>query len=304
MASSASTLNPLACSNCGSTCQLHFRTRDYNRRIGDEYFNHFLCPQCNLLFIHPTPSDLSRYYPHDYHHIPDSLDFLKVNHQHENYKIKIIQRFKLSGRLLEIGPSLGTFAYAAKLAGFEVNTIEMSEDCSRYLNNVAQIPTIHTANTDAALQTLEPFDVIALWHVIEHLIDPWTTLDHIAKCLKPGGICILAAPNPDAFQFKIMGRRWPHVDAPRHLFLIPQEVLIKRAKAYGLQLEFATTDDEGARVWNTFGWEFWLGNLVRHPRVSKILHRAGRKLARAVRRWDQHEGLGSAYTLVFRRVST
>ena len=289
------------CSICGNASHLHFQTQDYNRRIGDAHFDHFLCKQCGLLFINPVPSDLGSYYPQDYHHIPNSVDFLESNHGHELYKVEMIRRFKTSGRLLEIGPSLGTFAWAAKRAGFEVNTIEMSEDCSRYLNEVAHIPTINTADTDAALQSLMPFDVIALWHVIEHLQDPWTTLGHIARCLKPGGICILAAPNPDAFQFKAMGKRWPHVDAPRHLFLIPQKVLVERARSLGLQLEFATTDDEGARGWNTFGWEYWMGNFASRARVKKILNRVGRGLARVLRHWDRQEGRGSAYTLVFRR---
>lgn len=299
---SVSTADSPTCPNCKSACRLHFRTRDYNRRIDDQCFDHYLCKQCALLFIHPVPTDLGRYYPLDYHHIPDSVAFLEANHQHEQYKVEMIRRFKPSGRLLEIGPSLGTFAYAAKRAGFEVMTIEMSEDCSRYLNDVAKIPTVNTVDTDAALQALEQFDVIALWHVIEHLMNPWTTLAHIGKSLKLGGICVFAAPNPDAFQFKVMGKRWPHVDAPRHLYLIPQEVLVKRAQACGLQLEFATTDDEGARGWNTFGWEYWLGNFVRRPRINRVLHRIGSNLARVVRRWDQDEGRGSAYTLVFRKV--
>ena len=298
-------MNPVklspACSNCGSASKLHFKTQDYNRRISDTYFNHFLCTNCDLLFIYPVPNDLERYYPKDYHHIPDSITFLEENHSHELYKLQIILRFKQSGRLLEIGPSLGTFAWAAKRAGFEVNTVEMSEECSRYLNEVASIPTVNTADTDDALQSFMPFDVIALWHVIEHLQDPWTTLDHIARCLKPGGVCVLAAPNPDAFQFKVMGRRWPHVDAPRHLFLIPLRVLVERAQGFGLVLEFATTDDEGTRAWNTFGWEYWLGNFGWHPRVRKMMHRAGRILARMMRHWDRQEGQGSTYTLVFRK---
>jgi 2-polyprenyl-3-methyl-5-hydroxy-6-metoxy-1,4-benzoquinol methylase len=302
--SSASTIVTPSCSHCGGACKLHFVTQDYNRRIGDEHFRHYQCTQCALLFIHPVPEDLGRYYPNDYYYVPESIDFLDVNHGHEKYKIDIIRRFKTSGRLLEIGPSLGTFSYAAKLAGFEVNAIEMSTECSQYLNNVAHIPTVNTADTDAALLSLKPFDVITLWHVIEHLVDPWKTLDHIARRLKPDGICILAAPNPDAFQFKVIGKRWPHVDAPRHLYLIPQEVLVERAQMYGLTLEFATTDDEGARGWNTFGWEYWLGNFVRNPKRKAFMHRMGKKLARLVRRWDQKEGRGSAYTLVFRKAGS
>lgn len=295
-----SSVNP-PCPSCGESCCLCFRTKDYNHRIGSQYFDHFRCRNCDLLFIHPIPDDLGSFYPKGYHYIPDSLTFLEANYGHEKYKIEMIQRVKSAGRLLEIGPSLGTFAFAAKKAGFDVSTIEMDEACSRYLNEVAQIPTVNSSDTDGILETLEPFDVIALWHVIEHLVDPWATLEHIANRLKPDGICILAAPNPNAFQFKVMGRRWPHVDAPRHLFLIPQDVLEARGKELGLQLEFATTDDDGARGWNTFGWEYWLGNFSHHTRVNRVLRRVGRFLALLMKPFDQREGAGSAYTLIFRR---
>lgn len=296
-------LAPPVCSNCGGFCLKYFRTADYNRRISNRHFLHYRCKQCGLLFIHPVPSDLGLYYPGEYYHIPDSLAFLEENYSHERYKVELIQRFRPSGRLLEIGPSLGTFAFAAKRAGYEVAAIEMSAACSRYLNEIVQIPTVNTMDTVAALEAMEPFDVIALWHVIEHLVDPWAAFTAIANRLTPGGICVLAAPNPEAFQFKVMGRWWPHVDTPRHLFLIPQTVLIKRAEVCGLRLEFVTTDDEGTRGWNTFGWEFFLGNLARHPRISRMLRRVGRMLARVMRPFDRREGYGSAYTLVFRKIA-
>ncbi|GIT65471.1 MAG: hypothetical protein Ct9H300mP23_10980 [Nitrospinota bacterium] len=43
----------------------------------------------------------------------------------------------------------------------------------------------------------------------------------------------MAAPNPQAWQFHIMGKLWPHLDAPRHLYLLPAEVLTEYAKTLG-----------------------------------------------------------------------
>lgn len=287
------------CSYCNTSSKLLFRSKDYNRRISGELFSHYRCPHCGLIFISPIPEDLGRYYPQDYHFVPDDVAFLDKNISHEQYKIEIIQRYKKLGRLLEIGPSLGGFAYLAKQCGFEVEAVEMDAECSRFLNDVVQIPTVNCNDTCEALNQLDPFDVVALWHVLEHLSTPWETLECIAGKINPGGILLLAAPNPDSFQFNVMGRYWPHLDAPRHLNLIPTTVLVENMERLGMQLEMMTTSDEGGLGWNVFGWEFFfinLGHLIKVP-----LRRLGRIFAMLLRPVESMEGKGCAYTIVFRK---
>lgn len=275
---------------------------DYNRHASQMIFEHFRCPSCGLIFISPIPNDLSKYYPESYHYVPESVDFLEAGFSHERYKIEIIQRYLRGGRLLEIGPSLGCFAYLAKKSGFEVETIEMDERCSRFLNEVAEIPTVNTDDICAALPALKPFDVIALWHVVEHLANPWEILDIISKSLNSGGILVLAAPNPDSFQFHLLGRYWPHLDAPRHLMLIPQQVIVKKMESLGMKVELITTNDEGGIGWNVFGWEYFFNNLSSNRMIVKVLRRFGRTVARLLSPIEKVEGRGSAYTVVFRKV--
>ena len=78
----------------------------------------------------------------------------------------------------------------------------MDARCSDYLNNVAHIQTIHTNDTCGALRELEPFDIVAMWHVIEHLPTPWETLQSVSERVKSGGLVVLAAPNPSSFGFR------------------------------------------------------------------------------------------------------
>ena len=266
------------CHYCSTESSIYFHSRDYNRSVTRVIFDHYRCPQCNLIFISPIPQNLGDYYPQEYYYIPETVDFLEANLTHEKYKIEIIQKYIKQGRLLEIGPSLGTFAYLAKKSGFEVEAIEMDVRCSAFLNDVAGIPTVNSGDTCGALKTLKPFDVVTMWHVIEHLTNPWETLDAICENLNTGGFLVLAAPNPDAFQFHVLGRYWPHVDAPRHLMLIPAKLLIENMKAIGMTLELFTTNDEGGLGWNIFGWEYFFSNLCRHPRVNRLLRKLGRAL--------------------------
>lgn len=290
------------CSYCGNESSLHFKSKDYNRKVSDVIFEHYKCCECQLIFIDPIPKDLGMYYPQTYYSIPDSTDGLKAGFSHEQYKIEIVQRFVKSGRLLEIGPSLGCFTYLAKYNGFEAEAIEMDQRCSQFLNEIAGIPTINSADTCEALKSLPRYDVIALWHVIEHLPNPWPVLEAIVESLNPQGIVVIAAPNPDAFQFGILRRFWPHVDAPRHVMLIPSELIIKKLEALGLRLELNTTNDKGGLGWNVFGWEFFFSNLSSRPRINRYLHRFGIKVAKLFSRFDMVEGKGAAYTLVLRKI--
>jgi hypothetical protein len=102
-------------------------------------------------------------------------------------------------------------------------------------------------------------------------------------------------------QFRILRSLWTHVDAPRHLFLIPIPVMQEALQAEGLRPLLVTTNDLGSIGWNQFGWEFSLANLVSGGRGKRKAHQAGRILTRVLAPWERVEGYGSAYTVVFQR---
>jgi hypothetical protein len=108
-------------------------------------------------------------------------------------------------------------------------------------------------------------------------------------------------PNPEAFQFRALGARWPHVDAPRHLFLIPAAALEAKARALGLERAELTADDPGGRGWNAFGWQ----HLMIRPRSSTPAKLAalavGRAVTAAMRPWERRPMRGATYTAVLRR---
>ncbi len=292
------------CPTCAAASPLGFRTIDRNRRLGSTRFSYYACPACGTIFLSPVPADLGPHYPPDYYCIPASLAELTRCAEVDRHKLGVLNQFSAPGRLLEIGPAYGYFAFLAKQAGFTVEAIEMDDRCSAFLRDTVGIPVAHTADTASALRTLGEFDVIALWHVIEHLPDPWPTLAAAAGSLRPGGILIIAAPNPEAFQFRVLRGRWTHVDAPRHVQLIPRGLLRRKLESGGLVQVHATTTDEAARGWDRFGWEMsLLGIPPRHHRLRRVLAPLVRLLAILMIPFDRRPGRGSAYTLVFRRAS-
>lgn len=291
------------CPQCRRESPLHFRVGDLNRRITDEIFDYYRCPGCGVIFLSPLPADLGKYYPGDYYSVPGSAEEFAAMAEHERYKIELVQRFAPRGRLLEIGPAHGNFAYLAKSAGFEVDVIEMDKACCRFMNETLGVRAIHSTDTNAALREAGAYDVIALWHVVEHLPDPWSTLELIVQRLSPGGLLVVAAPSPEALQFRLLRHYWTHVDAPRHLELIPSRTLVDHVRRLGMVPLMVTTTDRGSLGWNQFGWAMTLANFSRSELVSRGLRLMGSILGRLVAPVERVEGAGSAYTAMFRKES-
>lgn len=286
------------CPLCGGAANLAFTAHDRNREISPQPFRYRRCTACQVVSLVDVPKDLTPFYPGEYYDLltPEQLD--GVLHV-ERHKVDRVRRWVSEGRLVEIGPGIGVFSYGAKQAGFDVTAIEMDERACRHLRDVVGVEAINSADPATALGGLPPSDAIVLWHVIEHVPDPWAVVEAAAANLAPGGALVLATPNPDSVQYRVLKQRWAHVDAPRHLFLLPLETLAERCTASGLRQVDATTSDPAGRYWNSFGWEY---AARRHPArgpASKAVHLGAIGFSVAMRPFE-HTGMrGAAYTAVF-----
>jgi 2-polyprenyl-3-methyl-5-hydroxy-6-metoxy-1,4-benzoquinol methylase len=289
------------CALCGGPTRPAFSVTDRNRRLSAETFAYDRCLACRTVALREIPGDLGRYYPSAYYTLPEDRAELFARAASEAPKLELLSEFAHGGRLIEVGPAIGAFAVLAQEHGFEPTAIEMDAECCRFLEQVAGIATVHTDDPASALAVQSGVDVVAMWHVIEHLPDPLQVLAAATGALAPGGVIVIATPNPDAFQFQVWGRLWAHVDAPRHLFLVPAEVLVRAGREQGLEVALLTSDDVGARNWNAFGWRESLAATARGPRTRDALRLVGSALNRTVGRLDRRGLQGSAYTLVLRR---
>ncbi|MDA0171519.1 class I SAM-dependent methyltransferase [Solirubrobacter taibaiensis] len=242
------------CPLCGGIAAPHFATRDRNRGLSDVVFRYGRCTVCATLFLDNVPDDLGRYYPSEYYVLPsaEQLEHLRAAERH---KLALVGG-EPRGRLVEIGPGVGGFSYAARRAGYDVTAVEMDERAAEHVRTVAGVDVVRSDVPHTALDALPPSRAITLWHVMEHLPDPWACLQAAARNLESGGTLVIAMPNPDSFQLRVLGSRWAHIDAPRHLFLIPAKTLIERAASLGLESAKLTTRDRGGLNWNRFGWQY------------------------------------------------
>jgi 2-polyprenyl-3-methyl-5-hydroxy-6-metoxy-1,4-benzoquinol methylase len=252
----------------------------------------------------PVPADLGRHYPTDYYDVPQTeAELAETATRLQQWTLDTVLAHKPGGRLLEIGPAYGLFAYLAKRAGFDVTGIEMDARCCAFLRGTVGINVVESNDPAAAMATLPGFDVIVLWQVIEHMPDPWRVLAAAAARLNPGGVIILDTPNPAAFQFGVLGHRWAHLDAPRHVLLIPVEVMTAQMARNGLEPVLLTASDFSANGFNGFGWAFSFKNTFGDNIFGRTAHLFGRVVGKLLIPIERTGWRGSTYTAVFAKRS-
>lgn len=294
-----------ACPFCGGPGTRTFEAWDRNRETTRERFPYARCRTCGTVFLVAPPADLARYYAEDYYHFDSAGEPAwkgeEPRMQAASYRVELLRAHTEPGRLIEIGAGTGAFAVAAQAAGFQVSAIEMSERCCRYLSEREAIEAICSDRPLEAIASLAPARAVALWHVLEHLRNPAEVLARVAEKVEPGGVLALAVPNPRSLQFRLLRTRWVHLDAPRHLCLMPPAALIDRGRELGMRCVALSTNDPDGLECNFFGW---VGALRRHPAIGPtpdLVSHCARALERTLAPLERTGDRGSAVTILMRR---
>ena len=80
------------------------------------------------------------------------------------------------------------------------------------------------------------FDLITMWHFLEHDYDPCRSLEHARNALRPGGRLIVEVPRLDSLSFRMFGSRWPGLQAPQHTALYDRAHLIQVMERAGFEV--------------------------------------------------------------------
>lgn len=211
------------CPWCGTPSESHYlHLKDYF--LSQEEFDIFECKNCGLLFTEPRPNAyvIGKYYQSDeyYSHQQNQKGFIprlyeKVKSINLKNKVNMAIGNLPQGRLLDIGCGVGDFLCQVRKNNWEVVGIEPSDDAK----NIAEsrlgfrpiAPEASNALPDAS------FDVITLWHVLEHIDDLHFQTSEMVRLLKPGGRLIIALPNYQSFDCQYFKDKWAAWDVPRHL---------------------------------------------------------------------------------------
>ena len=221
----------------------HITLKDH--LVSGHSFELLLDPSLEMLYTHPKPAEntLESYYPAAGYisHTNQSKSLFDVmyhivRHVSVRRKLRLINPFKSKhATLLDLGAGTGFFLRAAQKQGWHVKGIEPNATARRIAND-KEPNTVFDINSLSELP-LGSFDVITLWHVLEHLPDLEKDIKKFKDLLKPNGRLVVAVPNFKSFDAEYFKAFWAAYDVPRHLWHFSQESIPKLFSKVQMSLE-------------------------------------------------------------------
>ena len=225
------------------TQKSHLKLKDHS--VSGDSFELLYDASRELLYTYPKPSEteLSSYYP-DTNYISHTnqqkslfdLLYHAVRYVSVGRKLRLLKPLQpKDGALLDVGAGTGFFIRAAKKRGWAVTGIEPNLSARNLANSKAP-NTVFDSDTLRMLPE-KSFDVITLWHVLEHLPNLEDDIKIFQKLLKPNGRIVVAVPNFKSFDADYFKGFWAAYDVPRHLWHFSQQSISKIFSEVQMKLE-------------------------------------------------------------------
>ena len=233
------------CPLCGGHSLKHAMTCTDHYASGEQ-FEVVRCVSCGFLFTQnaPVEAEIGRYY--------DTPDYISHSNTQKGMMNRIYHRVRQwmlvrkaalvkriskmeKGSLLDYGTGTGYFAHTMQECGWKVEAIEKNEKARAFAKETFNL---EVKAEEALLRYADhSFDVITLWHVmehLEHLNEMWQTLHRL---IKERGVLIVAVPNPTSYDAEKYREWWAAYDVPRHLWHFSPAAIQQFGTKHGFVLE-------------------------------------------------------------------
>jgi 2-polyprenyl-3-methyl-5-hydroxy-6-metoxy-1,4-benzoquinol methylase len=237
-------------SNCpccgGINIEKAIACKDYT--VSNEIFDIWECGDCSLRFTQhiPTEDSIAPYYKSDTYisHSDTEKGFVnkiyKIARNYTlNWKIRLVKQ-SLGNKvkeisLLDIGSGTGAFLRKAFTAGFLVTGLEPDDGARKICKDKYDLQLEEPQNLFEL--TSEKYDVVTMWHVLEHVHELHQYMDQIKRVLKKDGVLLIALPNYTSLDARQYGVYWAAYDVPRHLYHFTLTALSKLAAQHGMRVQ-------------------------------------------------------------------
>lgn len=230
------------CPWCGSEkAQINLWLKD--EFLSKEDFHICECLSCGLLYTMPRPNKekIGEYYKSEeyYSHQENKKGFIprlyesvkKVNLKH---KYNLATQGLNVGKMLDIGCGVGDFLHTAEAHGWKCTGVEPSEDAKAIAKTKTKADIINSEDMEKIPDA--SFDLITMWHVLEHVDDLKWQIEQLHRLTKTKGRIVIAVPNYKSYDGQYYKELWAAYDVPRHLSHFNKTVLANIFKSKNLEL--------------------------------------------------------------------
>ncbi len=229
-----------ACPACGHEgFNALMRCKDYT--VSKDEFEIVQCKKCSLEFTNPRPTqaEIGVYYAsadyvsHSDENAPGLINsiYRKVRTITLSQKSNLVEGYlPKRGRLLDIGCGTGAFAGHMQQRGWKVDAVEPDPGAAQKARNNFKLQ-VHEEQWLSSADG--PFDLITMWHVLEHVHALQDRFKQLWRLTAEGGFVVIAVPNPYSIDARHYGAIWAARDVPRHLYHFPPDMLRKRMEEEG-----------------------------------------------------------------------
>jgi SAM-dependent methyltransferase len=203
------------CPGCGAAA--------WRPRFHEPPFRIVQCLSCTLVYLGNPPPEEALY--DDYYagetlplneYRSDSGDpRLRELHAINRQRIDRIGRMRPAGTLLDIGCGRGQFLHTAREHGYETYGIDVSERAIDQARREFGLE-VDVRTLEDLVASGRKFDVVTLWHVLEHFVEPLPALAQVHALLRDDGICVAEVPNLRSLKFLLSQSKWEGGNHPRY----------------------------------------------------------------------------------------
>jgi len=214
----------MTCVACGEKNFVkHFSLKDYFLTMED--FSLIRCVNCGLLYTQPfpEPGHINRYYDSQEYtsHTSASLTVKNVLYRIArrialSYKLGLIKNYSDVGKILDVGAGSGDFLNYCRTKGWIVEGIEANTNARITAKEKFGLE-LHPSTNEYKPSSAK-FDVITMWHALEHFPNPQDQIEFNRKHLNDDGLMLIALPDHESWDAFYYREFWAAYDAPRHLF--------------------------------------------------------------------------------------
>jgi len=232
---------PPPCPVChGQKSQHHLSVKDYT--VSHETFEIRKCDECQFLFTFPIPSLLDTYYLSNAYVSHSERSSNIIDHIYRfartftlRWKYALVNGYS-SGRspkLLDYGCGTGSFLKYSQKRGMIATGIEPSPTARKVASKLTNTTIAASLNEIG----IADYNIITLWHVLEHVADVNETLQSLHSKLANDGLIFIAVPNHKSADARHYNEHWAAYDVPRHLWHFSKDTMGRLLRTHGFTVQ-------------------------------------------------------------------